>query len=261
MKAQEPTYNIYSIVELVELIKQEIEPKIVDKYLGDFFLKCVDLEIQRANRKLGPDFKPSEKFEKLVKNVGKYLLSNHGLLDSSKGLLLMGGVGTGKSSILKAVQTFYSKLEEAITNLYLENDIKPTHSASDLISRLKEKRGWGNTLRMPSFVECNELSLNQLYNPNLEEVKAIAKQNYVILDDMGRDQIAQSYGNSMDPILAILDLRYNNRMLTHISTNLNEEGIKKRYGVRMLSRLSEVINFVEVSGPDQRSNDKVKISI
>lgn len=78
----------------------------------------------------------------------------------------------------------------------------------------------------------------------------------ICFDDLGTEsESANNYGNKKNVFEQILLDRYDNGLPyheTHITSNLSPEMIKERYGDRVVSRMREMFNIIELKGSDRR---------
>ena len=139
-------------------------------------------------------------------------------LDPNKGLLIMGPVGVGKTTLL---------------NKYLEN---------------KNRGHWIE----PAFIGRGLVTHGTEYFRQFE-------QDHFTLDDLGKEsETFTHYGHTFFPGQDMIDIRHNvftrtaGRNRTCFTTNLNQEGLKERYGERCYSRLTEMCNFIALVGEDFR---------
>ena len=69
-----------------------------------------------------------------------------------------------------------------------------------------------------------------------------------MFDDLGVEGTVNYYGNLISPMTDILLTRYDyflsHAMQTIITTNLNSQEIEARYGIRVRSRLREMMNLI-----------------
>ncbi len=67
----------------------------------------------------------------------------------------------------------------------------------------------------------------------------------VAVEDMGREPMeVMSFGNMMNPIVDLLEYRYDEQMPTMISTNLMPSEIRSKYGDRIADRLNEMATVI-----------------
>jgi DNA replication protein DnaC len=147
-----------------------------------------------------------------------------------KGLLIMGGFGNGKSSIMKAFNSILSHHPKLSFAMYDANDVVLDYEQTD---KPEDRR----TLLWP------------LLNGRAH------------FDDLKTESIASNYGKK-NIFKDVLEIRYKNRLTTHITCNyaqgqsgnmqsgLEEFGIK--YGGRVYDRLKEMFNIIEFKGSSFR---------
>jgi DNA replication protein DnaC len=130
------------------------------------------------------------------------------------GLILMGGVGTGKTRVLKAL--------------------------SALIGEYSARSGGRQSLRVIGAVEACKLAADN--DPALGRLKTF---RYLGIDDLGTEPVdVKVYGTEVSPIIEALHDRYDRRAVTVISTNENLDRIRQRYGERIHDRIIEQYSIV-----------------
>lgn len=146
--------------------------------------------------------------------------------DSHKfGLLLAGTCGNGKTTTMRAVQsvvkllnnTYYNRSGQRIGNLLLE---------AKEITQLSDKDG------------------------QLTVYKTVP---VLFLDDLGREPTeVLKYGNVSSPITELLEYRYNQRLTTIVTTNLEPSEVRQKYGDRIADRFNEMFALVSYTGVSYR---------
>lgn len=146
--------------------------------------------------------------------------------DSHKfGLLLAGTCGNGKTTTMRAVQsvvmllnnTYYNRRGEGIGNRLLE---------AKEITGLSDKDG---------------------------QLTAYKTVPLLFLDDLGREPTeVMRYGNVTSPITELLEYRYNQRLTTIVTTNLEPSEIREKYGDRIADRFNEMFVVVRYTGNSYR---------
>ena len=146
--------------------------------------------------------------------------------DSHKfGLLLAGTCGNGKTTTMRAVQyvvkllnnTYYNRSGQRIGNRLLE---------AKEITGLSDKDG------------------------QLTVYKTVP---VLFLDDLGREPTeVLKYGNVTSPITELLEYRYNQRLTTIVTTNLEPSEIREKYGDRIADRFNEMFALVSYTGVSYR---------
>lgn len=152
-------------------------------------------------------------------------------IDTSKGILLSGPVGCGKTSLMK--------LLPFIAPQKINYEIIPTR--------------------------------NIVFNFNTTGFQVLEKYNETknyCFDDLGVEPIGSHYGKDLNVMGEILLSRHDlftksektalsfpKGSITHATTNLNAEELENRYGSRVRSRLRELFNLIAF---DQNCMDKRK---
>jgi energy-coupling factor transporter ATP-binding protein EcfA2 len=132
-------------------------------------------------------------------------------LDLSKGLLLSGPVGCGKTSIMKLLK-------------YLV----PHQKAYEIIP-------------------CRNIvfSFNHIGFKAIEEY---GERCYYCFDDLGVEPLGRFFGQDSNVLGEILlsrhDLLINKKIKTHVTTNLSATELEERYGQRVRSRMKNLFNLV-----------------
>lgn len=141
------------------------------------------------------------------------------------GLLLAGTCGNGKTTTMRAVQsvvqllnnTYYNRRGEGIGNRLLE---------AKEITGLSDKSG--------------QLTVYQTIP-------------LLFLDDLGREPTeVLKYGNVSSPITELLEYRYNQRLTTIVTTNLEPSEVRQKYGDRIADRFNEMFALVSYTGVSYR---------
>lgn len=137
------------------------------------------------------------------------------------GLLLYGWCGTGKTTMLKAMNALF----------------KLGRSDSDVIY----------TTAQTLFDVCKDPMMKPIYD---EELNA----KIMLVDDMGCEpERCVSFGTEYEPMQMMLYRRYDRQRITVISTNLDDEKILARYGERVAERLKESFDRLCYVGTNYRN--------
>ena len=86
-------------------------------------------------------------------------------------------------------------------------------------------------------------------NRNIDEV---LKRHIIYLDDVGTEDIAVNYGEKRNAFCEIVDSAEKNGKLLIISTNLNANDIRNKYGNRTLDRIKAITKRVLFKGESLR---------
>lgn len=73
------------------------------------------------------------------------------------------------------------------------------------------------------------------------------------VEDMGKEPATKlDYGNIRNPMVELLEYRYDNQLYTVVTTNLTPKEIRQRYGVRIADRFNEMMNVIIFTGKSFR---------
>lgn len=142
--------------------------------------------------------------------------------DLNKGLLLAGGVGVGKTSMMK---------------FFMKNQIKSyrLESCREIESKFSEQG--------EQFIYFCSFLVPIAINADPFGHQAIG----ICFDDLGTEANAKYYGKEKNVMAEIILNRYDNKLpynATHITTNLTAEEIFKQYGSRVTDRMREMFNII-----------------
>lgn len=138
----------------------------------------------------------------------------------TKGMFLFGKTGRGKTYILYAIKNAIEKQ----------------------ISR------WG---RVHSWVDVLYSEKRSFGSGQVSPIQRMSSEDTLMIDDIGVEKDSEW---SQETFYIIIDKAYVNEIPTFISTNLSIEEFTKRYGERIMSRLEEMCDFIEIKGDDRRIN-------
>lgn len=139
-------------------------------------------------------------------------------IDLSKGILLAGPVGSGKTTIMTLMKNVAAQDKKFF--------VKPCREVSfEFI-----KDGYQTIDRYSTTRQFNNFSRN------------------ICFDDLGTEKNLKYFGNECNVMAEILLSRYDlfiqKKTLTHITTNLMADEIEAAYGNRLRSRMRSMLNLV-----------------
>lgn len=156
------------------------------------------------------------------------LLQQYGI-DTNKGILLAGGIGCGKTTIMRAFSA----------NPLATYRLIPAR----LISWKFSEHGF-HTIQQYSYPEG--IPINKYGHTEIG----------TCFDDLGTEEERKHYGDKVNAMSEILLSRYDNLPFnqTHITTNLNADALEQTYGSRLRSRMREMFNLIHfpIHAPDRR---------
>ena len=141
-------------------------------------------------------------------------------------LLLCGQSGNGKTTLMDALRMVINDCE------------------------LKDMQG--------TKVYCRITNAKEVANMSKRDYKAfsdLCKYPILTLDDLGTEPMeVMDYGNIINPVLDLLTVRYENQLMTIITTNLTPKQIREKYGNRVADRLNEFVQKIIFELPSYRGN-------
>lgn len=149
----------------------------------------------------------------------------------TKGLFLAGNFGVGKTWLMKLFQKNQRQV------FFMRN----AKQIADAFS-VEGEEGLRNFV-VPFKNPTNDSAL--FYQP----------QSGLCIDDLGTEDMKQHYGNKLNVIGDVIEKRYAAGYvgdLLHATTNLTAEQLSAFYGERVISRMREIFNYIELPGEDRR---------
>ena len=140
------------------------------------------------------------------------------------GLLLAGGVGTGKTM-------FFKVLDDA----GLRNGMPP-------IERF-------------SLLEASAYKLDAIVGAFDN-----AHDREVVIDDIGAEPTYSNYGCKVDLLPWVIERRMRSQCRTHFTTNLSAPDIERRYGGRVVDRMHEICRGYHFDGQSLRFTRAFKVA-
>lgn len=141
------------------------------------------------------------------------------------GLLLAGTCGNGKTTAMRAVQSVVMLLNNTCYN---RSDMR----IGNRLLEAKEIAGIPDKTGVLKILQATPL---------------------LFLDDLGREPTeVMRYGNVTSPITELLEYRYNQRLTTIVTTNLEPSEIREKYGDRIADRFNEMFVVVRYTGDSYR---------
>jgi hypothetical protein len=206
----------------------------VEYSLGEFDGTKVTYDFERilsylnAKGKLlfGKHFKIYEEDRKILFKLCNYLIKDRDncrkhKIDPDKGLLLVGPVGCGKTSLMR--------LAKHIVPLQRPYTVIPSRNIV--------------------------FGFNHLGFKTIEDY---GDNGFYCFDDLGAEPTGTHYGKDCNVMGEVLlsrhDLFLRTRIRTHATTNLNAAELEERYGSRVRSRMRELFNLIafDRDAPDKR---------
>jgi len=148
-------------------------------------------------------------------------------LRQGRGLMLIGGVGTGKTHVACAIARLACAQSDWLDLVHFVN-------VPELLAIVR--RSYGKTSDVEELV-TGRLEITDL----------------VVLDDIAAEK---STDWAADLLYRIVNQRYENMLATIVTANVDLESLRLRIGERIVSRLYERCVVVDMSGPDYRTQTR-----
>ncbi len=165
-------------------------------------------------------------------NANKATLNAENIISLNKGLMLTGGVGVGKSLIFEVFKIY--------TTQVLHKNGFQYHLASNIIDQLNIE---------------GKVYYHQ-FNENRQDENTLKPITCYIDDIASKNEMVKHYGTEYNAIQELISIRYNvftrYRKLTHLSSNIFPKQLKDIYGVRIIDRMREMFNIIELKGESFR---------
>lgn len=185
--------------------------------------------IERIGKSIEPSFilTPSAR-EVYIKLIQYFHADPEFNGDLSRGLLLMGPSGTGKTLAMKVMQK-YRKIDEI---QFIKN-----HKLCPLIFDINH---------------VNDVA-SSFITDGIDGLRYFCTRYVICLDDIGAEIPAvKHYGNDLDVIAHVISERQARGLLTFGTTNYPADVLEKKYDDRTVSRIYGLFNFIEMVDKDFR---------
>lgn len=148
------------------------------------------------------------------------------------GLLFCGVCGNGKTTMLRALQ-------QATNYLYNNGYFKPL---------------FGDERVGIAIVDARDLAQNISKDYTLFE--KVRSRMLLALEDVGREPTeVLDYGNVLNPVVDLLEYRYEQQLFTVITTNLTPRELSEKYKQRIADRFREMLDVVVFENSSYRRQD------
>lgn len=184
-------------------------------------------------REVEPGFIIDDRNLGIISAIYEWSMNRGNSLDPSKGLLLWGPLGVGKSVLIKGLQRFENKIH---------------------------RMGKGYKRRHFGFLYTSAIEMSLLYAERgmsgISQYVDRSLMGNLAIDELGREPSESKYfGTGVNVVQTILQLRYEARreFMTHATTNLDPNtGFVEKYGTYVADRVKEMFNVIEIRGSSRR---------
>ncbi len=159
----------------------------------------------------GREFKADEGTRDNIKAVSEFLAQSG---RKELGMMMCGTCGNGKTTMVYALQNLINYLDE---RGFIRGGLVII-DAKDVAGMTKDK---------------------PMFNRNIRTVSMMA------VEDMGREPVeVMDYGNVTNPVIDLMEYRYNEQLFTVVTTNLSPKQIAEKYGKRLADRFNEMFRKI-----------------
>ena len=184
-----------------------------------WLLASIMAEVEYRHR----TFYSNEHLERQLHEMAYWLTSP----SSHFGMMLCGGCGNGKSTVLYAFQLLLNSLRIP----------KPDNDGT-----------YGIQIVDAKYVA-------HLCKNNHEAYRKLISVDMLGIDDLGTEPSeVMDYGNVYTPVIDLLTKRYEEQLFTIITTNLTPQQIREHYGDRIADRLNEMVKKIVFSNGTYRTD-------
>ena len=184
-----------------------------------WLLASIMAEVEYRHR----TFCSNEYLERQLHEMAHWLTSP----SSHFGVMLCGGCGNGKSTVLYAFQLLLNSLRIP----------KPDNDGT-----------YGIRIEDAKYIAY-------LCKNNNESYRNLFKVDMLGIDDLGIEPAeVMDYGNVYTPVIDLLTKRYEEQLFTIITTNLTPQQIREHYGDRIADRLNEMVKKIVFSNGTYRTD-------
>lgn len=175
------------------------------------------------------DVEPESRYEIILKHMCAYFTGDARCgYDPRKGLLLCGGVGIGKTTLME----FFQRNQKASYRIVSCREIESAYASTD------KEMGGENAIGQYSY----NFKVASNSNPFGHQMIGYC------FDDLGTEVVGRHYGKEKEVMVEVLLNRYDNRIehyMTHVTTNLESTQVRDRYGIRVFDRMREMFNIID----------------
>lgn len=165
------------------------------------------------------DFKLDNNTQRCIVSLAKYITQPV----PKFGVMFCGSCGNGKTTLLYALQSAVNFLNERRHFKFIE----------DIYTHYKV-----------GFQIIDVRYILQVANDDIK-FKDLCNRDMLGIDDMGKEPAEiMNYGTVMNPVIDLLEQRYQRQAFTAITTNLTAKDIKSKYGTRISDRFKEMLEVI-----------------
>ena len=209
--------KIHKYVILEPKIKELLQRKITrprfsfpmtEEQSTDFLMASYMAEVEYRHRMFIDD----EHTRDNIRRLAKFLTS-----DNSKfGIMFCGICGNGKTTLLYALRS--------------------------AINMINDCGGFEDRKTGMSIIDAKDIAH---YAKDYRSFQELKMRPMIAIEDMGREATeVLDYGNVLNPVIDLIEYRYDNQLFTAITTNLTSKQVSEKYGKRIADRFNEMLEVI-----------------
>lgn len=159
-----------------------------------------------------------------IEQVARWLVES----DGKSGLMMMGLCGNGKTTMMRSLSRLIEYVTETTVG-YSKRTVMPIYPAKEIA-------------RMCAAADKER-----------KDFKELSGFEMLGIDDLGEEpKEVMSYGMIYTPLIDLICERYDRQLPTIITTNLTQEQLSAKYGVRVYDRFKEMLTIITFTNPSYR---------
>lgn len=152
--------------------------------------------------------------------------------NSTPGLLLCGLYGNGKTTLARAIAR--------ITEYLTEHEFGYSHRMTMQFRTAKDI--------------CRMCAASEKFKDQYDDYARLGAEPMMIIDDLGEEpKEVMVYGMLHTPLIDLISERYASQRMTIITTNLEVDKLKEKYGERIFDRFKEMLTSIVFENDSYRT--------
>lgn len=192
-----------------KITRERFKFPLTEEQAEDVLFAAYQSEVEFRHRK----FEDDEPTHENIKQIAKFITDEN----QKFGMMFIGLCGNGKTTMLYAFQ-------QAVNFLIRSNLFEDASQIGIQIMDAKE------------IAEVAK---------DIKEFRSLKNRPMLAIEDMGREPTeVLDYGNILNPVIDLIEYRYDAQLFTIITTNLNPKEIRAKYGARVADRFNEMLEKI-----------------
>lgn len=192
-------------------------------------------------------FKDDEETNRRLRMIAGWLTSGK----NRSSLLLYGGVGNGKTTMVQAIASVFDSLRDGAGDVAKTKRYGYTKTAEEMQEYALLRKF--ESLPSPKVITAQKLAW--LAKNDEAQYEKLSGCKFLIIDDLGCEPVSvKNYGTEITPVTDIIYRRYETMSPTVITTNLDKNDIRNLYGLRVSDRIEESYDSIAFTNESYRKH-------